>query len=194
MIMENNKIASLIKQSIDVKKELLNKCDLINKAAELIISKMAKGGKLITMGNGGSAADAQHITAELIGKFEKRRKAIPSISLTTNTSVLTSLANDFEYSYVFVRQLEAILSENDVIIAISTSGNSENVNRAVQYAREKGNLVIALTGDSGGALRDLADLAICVPSNNTARIQESHLLIEHILCSLIEEHFSNKGE
>jgi D-sedoheptulose 7-phosphate isomerase len=137
-------------------------------------------------GNGGSAADAQHMAAELVGRFKQERRPIKSLALTTNTSTLTSVANDYSYDTVFTRELEAFGERGDVFIAISTSGNSKNIVNAAIAARKMGAYVIALTGDSGGELAKYSDLLLNIPSTNTARIQEMHLLIEHTFCEAIE--------
>ena len=138
-------------------------------------------------GNGGSAADAQHFAAELVGKFKKQRRGLPAISLTTNSSILTAIANDFSYGDVFVRQVESIVKGEDVVIGISTSGNSPNVIAGIEKAKSMGVATIALTGKTG-SLGDISELSIRVPSEDTQRIQESHILIIHILCELVENH------
>jgi D-sedoheptulose 7-phosphate isomerase len=159
----------------------------ILEAANRIKACLHKGGKLILMGNGGSAGDAQHIAAELIGRFKKERKAMPAISLTVDTSSLTALGNDYGFDIIFERQLEALANKNDAVIGISTSGNSENVVRALKKANELGAETIGLLGNSGGKIKDIANLSIIIPSNDTARIQEVHITIGHIICELIEE-------
>ncbi|MFC1908564.1 SIS domain-containing protein [Chloroflexota bacterium] len=163
-----------------------NLSDTIVDAAQIILKAYRAGGKVLLIGNGGSAADAQHIAAELVGCFRLERAALPAIALTTNTSVLTALANDYGYDTVFSRQLEALAGDKDVLIAISTSGTSANILKAVGTAHTKGVMVIALTGESGGQLKEVADLTISVPSDNTPRIQEAHITIGHIICRLVE--------
>lgn len=163
-----------------------NLVDVIVEAARIILDAYKIGGKLLLIGNGGSAADAQHIAAELTGRFKLDRPALPAIALTTNTSSLTALANDYGYDTVFSRQLEALASDKDILIAISTSGISPNILNAVELARSKGLFTIGLTGKNINKLGDLSDLIIAVPSNDTARIQEAHITIGHILCHLIE--------
>lgn len=158
----------------------------IVEVANSIISAIKNGHKLLIFGNGGSAADAQHMAAELVGRFERERTPFAAIALTTDTSVLTSLANDYGQEVVFARQIEAIGGHGDVAIAISTSGNSRNVLEGVHAAQRLGMQTIGMTGRIGGELTDLVDLCLCVPSDNTARIQEVHGLIIHLLCSLIE--------
>jgi D-sedoheptulose 7-phosphate isomerase len=155
-------------------------------ASEIIFASLSAGGTLLTCGNGGSAADAQHIAAELGGKFYRVRPGLPAVSLTVNTSMLTAIGNDFGYEEVFSRQLEAIGRSGDVLLAISTSGNSANVVKAVEYARTRGIRTIGLTGRTGGRLRDLCDQLIAIPSDDTARIQEGHIAVGHLLCELVE--------
>ena len=161
--------------------------DIIVDAAQLILNVYKSGGKVFLIGNGGSAADAQHIAAEFIGRFKLERMGLPAIALTTNTSTLTALANDYGYDRVFSRQLEALANNKDVLIAITTGGTSPNILKAVEMAHSKGVTVIGLTGATGGKLKDMADLTIMVPSDNTARIQEAHITIGHIICHLVEE-------
>lgn len=160
--------------------------DDIARAADICIESILKGGKVILMGNGGSAADAQHIAAELVGRFLKERSAIAGIALTTNTSILTCLGNDYSYDYIFERQMEALGRAGDVAIGISTSGNSENVYRALQKAQAIGIKTIGLLGKDGGKIASVCDLPLIVPSNDTPRIQEIHILIGHILSDEIE--------
>ena len=167
--------------------------ELIADAAQIILDAYKTGGKVLIIGNGGSAADAQHIAAELVGHFKLERKGLPAIALTTNSSILTALANDSAYNTVFSRQLEALASSKDVLIAISTSGNSPNILQAVETARSKHITVIGLTGGNGGKLKHLANLLIIVPSSSTPRIQEAHITIGHILCHLVEEELFNES-
>lgn len=181
-----------LQESIQTKQKVLQTLvPVIAQAADLIIASLEAGKKVLLCGNGGSAADCQHVAAELVGKLFVKRRALPAISLTTDTSNLTALANDFGYEVVFSRQLEALGHAGDVLIAISTSGNSPNVLEAVKTARAMGVRSIGLSGRGGGALHKAVDLSIVVPSENTQRIQESHLTIEHILCELIEARFAN---
>jgi len=178
-----------ILESIRVKEELLkNNLTQIIEASEKIIASLKKGGKLIIFGNGGSASDAQHIAAELVGRFKKDRPALPAIALTVNTSVITALANDFGYDIIFARQIEALADKNDIALGISTSGKAKNVVLGIKQAKKMGLFTIALSGCTGADLAALADLSLIVPSNITARIQESHILIGHIICELVEEH------
>jgi D-sedoheptulose 7-phosphate isomerase len=159
----------------------------VARAGSLIAQCLANGGKLLSCGNGGSAADCQHIAAELTGRFIKDRKPLAAVSLTTDSSALTCIGNDYSFDEVFARQVRALGRAGDVLIAISTSGNSANVRRAVDDARALGMQVIGLLGRDGGAIKPLSDVAIVVPSDATARIQEAHILIIHTLCGLIEQ-------
>jgi D-sedoheptulose 7-phosphate isomerase len=182
------RIKDLLYTSADLKKTVADTLsgDILE-VANRIKACLQKGGKLILMGNGGSAADAQHIAAELIGRFKKERKAVPAIALTVDTSSLTALGNDYGFDIIFERQLEALGQKNDAVIGISTSGNSKNVVRAMKKANDLGALTIGLLGNNGGKIKDVANLSIVIPSNDTARIQEVHITIGHIICELIEE-------
>jgi D-sedoheptulose 7-phosphate isomerase len=183
-----DKIKDLFLESIQVKEELLRTgIDRIIEMTELIIDCLKKNGKVILFGNGGSASDSQHIAAELVGRFKKDRPALSAIALTTNTSVLTSLANDYGYEVIFARQIEALGQKNDVVIGISTSGKAKNVACAIKQAKKMGLKTIALTGGDGGELAKLADISLLVPSTVTARIQEAHITIGHIICELVEQ-------
>jgi len=155
-------------------------------AAKLIVAALTSGGKLLVCGNGGSASDAQHVAAELVGRFERQRQALPALALTVDTSVLTSIANDFSYEEVFARQLEAVGGPHDVLLAISTSGRSANVLRAIERAKALGLKSIALTANDGGVIGSLVDVHINVPSRATARAQEVHRTILHAICELVE--------
>ena len=154
-----------------------------------IVDKIKQGKKVYLFGNGGSAADAQHIAAELVGRFKKERQALPAEALTVNTSILTALANDYDYSCVFSRQIEAYGMDGDICIGLSTSGMSENVAKAFESARRKNMFIIAITGHSGGRIKELADICICLPSEDTPRIQELTIFIGHIICELVEQSF-----
>ncbi|MBQ1609431.1 MAG: SIS domain-containing protein [Elusimicrobia bacterium] len=184
-----NTIVSLIQESIDAKKKMLDEGQLvyIQSIANKINEAYQHGKKTIIFGNGGSACDALHFAAELVCRFEKNRKALPSIALTENISSLTAIGNDFGYEYVFSRQVEAFAKKGDIIIAITTSGNSENVIKAVEKAKEMGLFVIGLTGEDGGQLKLLSDMCYRAPSKVTGRIQECHILVLHILAKLVEE-------
>jgi D-sedoheptulose 7-phosphate isomerase len=181
------KILEELKESIKLKEDVINKLiPDIEKSAKIIIKSLKKGGKIILFGNGGSAADAQHIAAELVGRFKKERKSLPAIALSTNTSIITALSNDYNFKIIFSRQIESMCSKDDVAIGISTSGNSENVLEGIKTAKKIGAKTIGFSG-SGGKLKEISDICICVPSNNTPRIQEIHITIGHILCKLIED-------
>ena len=159
----------------------------VSNAIDLIYSSLAAGGELFTAGNGGSAADAQHIAAELTGRFRRERQALRAMALHANTSAWTAIGNDYGYEYVFARELSAHARPGDVLLAISTSGNSRNILRAIEAARRLRVSVIGLTGEAGGEMRAACDLCLCVPSQSTARIQEMHITIGHAICELLEE-------
>ncbi|MDD3294977.1 MAG: D-sedoheptulose 7-phosphate isomerase [Geobacteraceae bacterium] len=159
----------------------------ILEVARTLMAVFRGGGKLLVMGNGGSASDAQHFAAEIVGRFRLERKALPAIALSTDTSILTAVGNDYGFDSVFLRQVEALAAQGDVVMGISTSGSSVNVLEALQLAREKGCLTIGLLGRDGGAIGKSADMALVVPARDTARIQEAHITIIHILCQLIEQ-------
>lgn len=160
---------------------------VVNEASELIAKAFTSGNKLMLCGNGGSAADSQHIAAEMTGRFIKDRKPLPAIALTTDTSALTCIANDYSFEDVFARQIGALGRSGDVLIAISTSGNSGNVIKAMHVAKELGIKVIALSGHDGGQMKALANLSIIIPSQTTARIQEAHIFVGHLICGLVEK-------
>ncbi|MBI3041150.1 MAG: SIS domain-containing protein [Chloroflexi bacterium] len=175
-------------ESAEIKKAVMkNLADTIVTAAATIIDAYKAGKKVLLIGNGGSAADAQHIASELVGRLRRERKALPAIALTTDTSTLTSLANDYGYDAVFSRQLEALVNRGDVLSAITTSGTSPNILKAIDTARSLGAVVIALTGEKGKQLSNKTELTITVPSANTQRIQEAHITIGHIICHLVEQ-------
>lgn len=156
-------------------------------AAEVLLETLARGGKIVLFGNGGSAADAQHVAADLVGKFMRDRRPVPAVALAADTAVLTSLGNDYGFDLIFARQVHALVHEGDAVIAISTSGRSRNVIEGAAAARRAGARVIALTGRDGSPLAEAADVAIRVPSDHTGHIQEAHIAIGHALCALIEE-------
>jgi len=187
-----NRIIKTIKENREVIERLLSDDHIstIEKAAQIIINALKKGSKLLVFGNGGSAADSQHLVAELVGRFKKERKGIPAVALSTNTSTLTAISNDYGYEISFARQIEALGKKGDVAIGISTSGTAKNVIAAIKKAKEIGMLTIALTGKDGGNLKSVSDLAIIVKTSETPRIQEAHILIIHILCELIEDALS----
>ena len=161
----------------------------IKKACETAVATLKAGGKILLCGNGGSAADAQHIAAELTGRYKTERGALAGIALTTDTSALTAIGNDYGYEFVFSRQLEALGREGDLLIAISTSGNSGNVIKALELACKIGIKTIGLSGRTGGAMNELCELNLVVPSNDTPRIQEMHIMIGHIICQAIDDAF-----
>ena len=180
-------VQSIISDHLDTIQLLDDHADAIALIADIVISALSTRQRIYLCGNGGSAADAQHIAAELVGRFKKERRGLPAIALTTDTSILTAVANDYGYEQVFARQIEALASAGDVLIGISTSGNSPNVVEAVKAARSIGVTTIGLTGGSGGTLKALCDETLIVPSDITARIQEAHILVGHILCEMIDE-------
>src|SRR5271168_3406107 len=183
------RLQSHVKESIETKQRLVARCsEEILLAADRIALCFKQHGKLMLCGNGGSAADAQHLAAEFVSVLTQSflRPGLPAIALTTDSSILTASANDFGFEGIFARQVQALGRPGDVLLSLSTSGNSENVIRAICYAREHGIFTIVLTGEAGGKMAALADLAIRVPSSVTAHIQESHLMIGHILCDLSE--------
>jgi len=167
--------------------------DAIAAAADAIIKTLKQGGRVYICGNGGSAADAQHIAGELIGRFERERKALPAIALTTNTSVITSISNDYDYEDVFARQVEALVKKGDIFWAISTSGTSANVIKAAELAKEKGACVLAFTGRANSKLQQIADICFCADDKSTARSQEIHQLAYHIICKLVEQSFVQRA-
>ena len=184
-------IKSIFQESIRVKEETLkDNLSLIIKSVEEIVKVFENNGKLFFMGNGGSAADSQHIAAEFVGRFQKERRSLPAIALTTDSSILTALGNDYGFDIIFARQLEGLGRRGDLVVAISTSGNSKNVIEGVKKAKELGIKSIALTGCGGGRLAGLCDINLIVPSNKTARIQESHICIAHAICELVENQLS----
>lgn len=184
-----------IQQSIEehtlVINSLTNYLAEIEKLANLVVNTLKGGNKILLMGNGGSAADAQHIAAELVGRFSKERRGLPAISLTTDTSILTSVGNDYSYENVFSRQVEALANSGDLVIGISTSGNSKNVLQALMTAKGLGCQTAALLGKDGGKIKNVVSLAMVVPSENTARIQEVHILIGHIVCEIVDLAFTS---
>lgn len=182
-----DKIKAIWNEHLEVARALPRLASDVAKAVEMIHSSLAAGGKLLIAGNGGSAADAQHLAAELTGRFLRERKPLPALALHANASALTAIGNDYGYEYVFARELAAHARPGDVLLAISTSGGSKNILRAIEEARQKRVAVIGMTGESGGAMRTACDLCLCVPSKSTARIQEMHIMIGHTICELLEE-------
>ncbi len=182
-----NTFISELEQHKAMMERLADCSGAIEAAAELLIKTLKQGGKILLCGNGGSAADCQHIAAELVVQYQKKRKALAAIALTTDSSILTAHSNDFGFDTVYSRQIEAIANEKDCLVAVSTSGNSKNILNAVEAARLKGMAVIGLTGRDGGEMSELITHSVIVPSNVTARIQEAHILIGHWWCGVIEE-------
>lgn len=183
-------IIDQIRQSIEPKKLMLENEEFIEKirlVSDKIIEVYKNGKKVLICGNGGSAADAQHIVGEFVSKFRLDRKALPAIALNTNTSILTSIGNDYDYGFIFERQLEAFGQKGDILIGISTSGNSENITRVFKKAKELGVISVGLLGKDGGKNKKYCDISIIVPSNDTPRIQESHIMIGHIICDIVEK-------
>jgi len=159
----------------------------IEKCGKYCCQALADGHTIFFMGNGGSAADSQHLAAEFVGRFQKERKGLPAVALTTDTSILTAVGNDYGFERVFSRQVEALVRVGDVVVGLSTSGNSPNVVKALEVAKEIGAVTIGMTGKSGGKMADICDLCIKVPADITARIQETHIFIGHIVCELVDE-------
>ena len=190
----NEIIRERFRESVDVSRQTLEHlCDRIAAAAELIIEAYRNGGGVFLFGNGGSAADAQHIAGELVGRFLKNRRALKAEALSTNTSVLTSLGNDFGFDGVFARQLEANACEGDIAFALTTSGNSSNIIAGLEQARKMGLKTIALTGRGGGKCAALADVLLDIPSDCTPRVQEVSVVVYHVMCELVEEQASGVG-
>lgn len=190
----NNAITRSITEHLEVFSRLQAECgEAIEKSGDIICAAIIAGKKVLICGNGGSAADSQHIAAEFVGRFEDERRPLPSIALTTDTSLLTAVSNDYGYDKVFVRQILALGNEGDVLIGISTSGNSESILSAIMAAREKGCKTIGLTGEKGKKLASLCDAAVLVPSARTARIQEGHITIGHIWCEMVDIKLRESG-
>ncbi len=187
-----SEIEQLINNSAEIIKKTSSLSGEIQKVINEIIRCLKNGNKVIIFGNGGSAADAQHIAAEFIGRFELERKSLAAIALTTDTSVITSLSNDYDYDVVFSRQCESLVSKGDVVIGISTSGNSKNVYEGIKTSKNKGASIIALLGNKGGKIKELSDISIIVDSSITSQIQEAHRVIYHIICKIVERQLSKK--
>ena len=188
-----NKIKRIFSDALKVKqKSLENNLNDMAKAVAVVLSVLKGGGKIILFGNGGSAADSQHLAAEFIGRFQKERRSIPAIALTTDTSILTALSNDYGFDIVFARQIEGLGRRKDIAIALSTSGNSKNVVEGLKAAKKKGMKTISLTGGNGGKVARMTDISLIVPSKNTARVQESHICMAHAICDLVEQGFKKQ--
>ena len=187
------KVIKELAESAELNKALAERlAETIASAAQIIIDAYRAGKKVLLIGNGGSAADAQHLAAELVGRFLVARKALPAIALTTDTSVLTALSNDYGYDKVFSRQIEALAERGDVLLAMTTGGTSANILSAIETAQARGVAVIVMTGEKGAYLKDRAELALVVPAGKPPRVQEAHITIGHIICLLVEEELFNE--
>lgn len=192
----NEFISNQVKESYEIKQAIYTNQELMALLKEVSIKTIKayqKGNKTLIAGNGGSAADAQHIAGEFVSKFYFDRPGLASIALTTDTSILTAIGNDYGYEKLFSRQVQANGVEGDIFIGISTSGNSENIIEALKECKENGITTIGFTGQNGGRMKNLCDYCICIPSNETPRVQESHILIGHIICAVVEEELFGKG-
>ena len=192
----NKETEKLIIESVESHQKLVNDfldsgIDKIESIADAIINSLENKGTIYVCGNGGSAADAQHISSELVGRFRRKRKALASVAFTTDTSILTSVANDYTFENIFSRQVEALVDKGDILWAFSTSGTSKNIIAAVKLAKEIGAIVIGFTGKKNSELESLSDICLCADSQETARSQEIHQLAYHIICDLVEKHFAN---
>jgi len=185
-----NLIKEQIEESIRINREIIKQSTVIEKIANSIISSFKKNGKVFICGNGGSASDSQHIAAEFINKFRFDRTPLPAISLTSDTSVLTSISNDYDFENIFERQIKALGRENDILIALTTSGKSKNVINAVRMAKKIGMRTIVFTGDQG--IQEKTDICLKIPSKETPRVQEAHILTLHIICDIVERKIFNK--
>jgi len=185
------KINKLFIESSDVilKSKILSQ--KINDTIKLIILSLEQKKKILIFGNGGSASDAQHMAAEFVSRYLLERLSLPAIALTTDTSILTSIGNDYHFDKIFSRQCESLVNERDIVIGISTSGKSQNVILGIEEAKRKGAKIISLTGNNGGILNEISDICLEIPSNETPRIQEGHRILIHIICELVESHFKN---
>lgn len=180
-------ISTLIEEHLEVVRKIQDQCwPSIEQYSSLVERTISSGNTVFFCGNGGSAAEAQHMAAEFVGRFCLERKGYSALALTVDTSILTAVSNDFGYDSIFERQIEALGRPGDLLVGISTSGNSQNVIRAMRKARKEGLYTVAMTGENGGELKSTTELCICVPSNDTPRIQEAHLLIGHIMCHIVE--------
>ena len=187
-----DKIREIIRESVEVKNQVLHNENLlkeVEQVASLIVKALKNGNRIYFCGNGGSAADAQHLAAEFSGRFYIDRDALPAEALHCNTSYMTAVGNDYGYDVVYARLIKGIGVKGDFLFGISTSGNSINIIKAFEVAREKGIITVGLTGDTGGKMKDLSDHLLNVPSTNTPRIQESHIMLGHIICQLVEEQY-----
>jgi len=186
-----NEIISILDDSIKLKEEIKELAPLINQISKEIINAYRNKKKVILFGNGGSAADAQHIAAEFVGKFYKDRKALPSLAFHTNTSTVTATANDYGYDLIFERQVDAFVEEGDIVIGLSTSGNSPNVVKGLERAKVNGAITIGMTGEKENKIEKISDFCLKMPSTDTPRIQEGHITVGHIICYLVEKELFN---
>ena len=187
-------VSQRIRESVAVKEKLLRDEDCLvtlRKVASIMTGALTAGNKILFMGNGGSAADAQHLAAEFTGRYMRERPALAAMALNVNTSSLTAIGNDYSFDAVFARQIEALGRSGDVAIGLSTSGTSPNILRGMEVARSLGLVTVGLTGESGGRLKDVVEYCLCVPSSQTPRIQECHILLGHILCEIVEDDFTS---
>ena len=182
-----DEINTIFNDSIDVITKSKNLSEKLNESAIKIISCLKNNGKVVLFGNGGSAADAQHIAAEFLGRYKLKRKSIPAIALTSNSSTTTAIANDYDFSDIFSRQCESLVSKGDVVIGISTSGNSENVVKGLKTSSKNGGLTIGLLGNKGGKIKNIVDVSLIVKDTSIPRIQEAHRVIYHIICEIVEK-------
>ncbi len=188
--MSRDRIRTYLNDSADLKRVIADTlADDIDKAIDTVRQSLKNKGKLLLIGNGGSAADAQHIAAELVGRYKNERESLPAIALTVDTSALTAIGNDYGFDEIFSRQIEGLGHKADVLLAISTSGQSENVIRGVQQAQVMGIQTIGLLGKTGGKLKDMVDIPLVIPSSDTARIQEAHITLGHIICEILDDEF-----
>ncbi len=187
-------IDEILKEHIDVVRKIDSMKDIINEISAVINKALFNGNKLLIMGNGGSAADSQHFAAEVVGRYKIERSGYPAIALTTDTSIITSIGNDYSFDRIFSRQIESLGVEGDVVMGLSTSGNSRNVMEGFTEAKKRGCETVALLGRDGGILKNYSDYKLIVPSETTARVQEGHILIIHILCDLFEKGLVENGK
>lgn len=188
-------IITQLRESAELKLRLAKESvEVITEAVKLLRKTFKSGGKVFLLGNGGSAADAQHIAAEFVNRYQKERHALPAIALSTDTSIITSIGNDSSFNNIFSRQIEALGQKKDIVWALSTSGRSKNVIKALETARDMGLKTIGFTGNKGGKLASLSDICLLVPSKSTARIQEAHITVAHIICDLIESDILDNGQ
>lgn len=190
--MKYKNLKKTFQQSADLILESSKLFEQIIKVVDVIVKSYQEGNKVVIFGNGGSAADSQHFAAELVGRYKFDRKSLPAIALSTDTSVITAIGNDYGFENIFARQCSSIVNKNDVVIAISTSGKSQNILNGVIAAKKKGCLVVGLTGNDGGELKRIVDIPIIVSSKSTPRIQEVHRVVIHIICDAVEQHFKTK--